>query len=124
MEVAAKRDDGRGVGEFAFPIDGGPPVLLCSSFCWSTWSPSGDFLYLPVEFASRKSPGRSLAIPMGPGDSLPKFPAGGIEPGSDTRVIPGARVVERAEFAPGADPGRYAYVNSTVHRNLYRVSLP
>ena len=122
--VAAKRADGRGVGEFAYPVDGGAPVLLCATFCWTTWSPSGDFLYLPMEFASRKSPGRSLAIPMGPGETLPKFPAGGIEAGSDAGVIPGARVVERAEVAPGAELGRYAYVNSSVHRNLYRVSLP
>jgi DNA-binding winged helix-turn-helix (wHTH) protein/Tol biopolymer transport system component len=122
--VAAKRADGRGVGEFAFPLDGGPSVLLCSTYCWPTWSPNGNFLYIPVELASRKSPGRSLAIPMGPGETLPKFPPGGIEPGSEASVIPGAQIVDRAELAPGLDPSRYAYVNSTMHRNLYRISLP
>jgi DNA-binding winged helix-turn-helix (wHTH) protein/Tol biopolymer transport system component len=122
--VAAKRADGRGDGEFAFPVDGGPPVLLCSTLCRPTWSPNGNFLYIPVELASRKSPGRSLAIPMGPGETLPKFPPGGIEPGSDASVIPGAQIVDRAELAPSPDPSRYAYVNSTMHRNLYRVSLP
>ncbi len=122
--VAAKRADGRGVGEFAFPLDGGSPVLLCSTFCWPTWSPNGNLLYIPVEFASRKSPGRSLAIPIGAGDTLPKFPPGGIEPGSDASVIPGAQVVDRAELSPSPDPSRYAYVNSSVHRNLYRISLP
>jgi len=124
VTVAAKRADGRGVGEFAFPLDGGPPVLLCSTFCWPTWSPNGNFLYIPVDLASRKSAGRSLAIPMGPGETLPKFPAGGIEPGSDASVIPGAQIVDRAELAPGLDPSHYAYVNTTVHRNLYRISLP
>jgi DNA-binding winged helix-turn-helix (wHTH) protein/Tol biopolymer transport system component len=122
--AAAKRADGRGVGEFAFPVDGGPPVLLCSTLCWPTWSPNGNFLYIPIELASRKGPGRSLAIPMGPGETLPKFPAGGIVPGSDASVIPGSKIVDRAELAPGPDPSRYAYVNSTVHRNLYRISLP
>ena len=61
---------------------------------------------------------------MGPGETLPKFPAGGIVPGSDASVIPGSKIVDRAELAPGPDPSRYAYVNSTVHRNLYRISLP
>ncbi len=122
--VAAKRADGRGIGEFAFPVDGGAPVLLCSTFCWSTWSPNGNFLYIPVEFASRTSPGRSLAIPLGPGETLPKFPPGGIEPGSDASIFPGARIVDRAELVPSPDPSRYAYVNSAVHRNLYRISLP
>ncbi len=122
--AVAKRADGGGIGEFAFPVDGGPPLLLCSTFCLSTWSPNGNFLYLSVELASRKSPGRSLAIPMGTGETLPKFPPGGIEPGSDARVIPGAQLVNRAELAPSIDPSRYAYVNSTMHRNLYRISLP
>jgi DNA-binding winged helix-turn-helix (wHTH) protein/Tol biopolymer transport system component len=122
--VAAKRADGRGIGEFVFPVDGGAPVLLCSTFCWPTWSPNGNFLYIPVELASRKGHGRSLAIPMGAGETLPKLPPGGIEPGSDASIIPGARIVDRAELAPSPDPSRYAYVNSAVHRNLYRISLP
>jgi DNA-binding winged helix-turn-helix (wHTH) protein/Tol biopolymer transport system component len=124
VTAAAKRADGRGVGEFAFPVDGGAPVLLCSTFCWETWSPNGNFLYLPIELASRKSPGQSLAIPMGPGETLPKFPPGGIEPGSAASIIPGAQIVNRAELVPSPDPSRYAYVNSTVHRNLYQISLP
>lgn len=121
--IAAKRSD-NGIGDFVFPLDGGPSVLLCSSFCWPTWSPNGNFLYIPIELASRKSPGRSLAIPVGSGETLPKFPPGGIEPGTDAGIIPGAQVVGRAELAPSPDPSRYAYVNSTVHRNLYRVTLP
>jgi DNA-binding winged helix-turn-helix (wHTH) protein/Tol biopolymer transport system component len=124
VDVTVKRADRRGVGNFAFPLDGGPPVLLCSTFCWPTWSPNGNFLYIPVDPASRKNLGRSLAIPVGPGETLPKFPPGGIEPHADASVIPGAQIVERAELAPGLDPAHYAYVDTTVHRNLYRISLP
>jgi DNA-binding winged helix-turn-helix (wHTH) protein len=124
VNVAAKRADGRGVGEMAIPLDGGSPVLLCSTICWATWSPDGNLLYIPIEFASRKSPGRSLAIPVGPAEALPKFPPQGIAPGSDASVIPGARIVNRAGLAPSSNPSRYAYVNSTMHRNLYRISLP
>jgi len=124
IDVTTKHTDSRGVGDFAFPVDGGPPVLLCASFCWPTWSPNGKFLYIPVDLASGKNPGRSLAIPIGPGEALPTFPSGGIEPHADASVIPGAQIVDRAELAPGPDPAHYAYVNTTVHRNLYRISLP
>jgi hypothetical protein len=124
VDVTVKRADGRGVGDFAFPLDGGPPVLLCSTFCWPTWSRNGNFLYIPVELASRKSPGRSLAIPIGASETLPKLPPGGIGPHTDASVIPGAQIIDRAELAPGPDLSHYAYVNTTVHRNLYRISLP
>jgi len=30
----------------------------------------------------------------------------------------------RGERVPGKDPRHFAYVNTTVHRNLYRISLP
>jgi Tol biopolymer transport system component len=116
--------DAGGIANVAMPLDGGPPVRLCSTFCWPTWSPDGSFLYIPVELASEKSAGRSLAVPLGAGETLPKFPPGGITPGSGASVIPGAVMVDRAELVPSAIPSRYAYVNSTVHGNLYRISLP
>jgi hypothetical protein len=81
-------------------------------------------MFVPVEGASEKSAGRSLAIPIGPGETLPELPPGGITPETQAEAISGAQSVERAEFAPGADPSHYAYVNTTVHRNLYRISLP
>lgn len=118
------RKDGNGVGHMAIPIQGGPAVLLCSTSCHPMWSPDGKFLYIPVEEPSVAGPGRSLAIPLGPDEALPPFPPGGIKPQSDASVIPGALTVERAELAPGADIEHFAYVNTTVHRNLYRVSLP
>ena len=108
----------------AIPLDGGPPRPICESYCFPVWSSSGQFLVVPVEPSSPTTPGRSLVIPVGPGESLPDLPQGGIKPMADPSVVPGARSVNRAEFVPGQDLSRYAYVNTTVHRNLYRVSLP
>lgn len=118
------RKDGKGVEEVAIPTDGGPMCRICASYCSPTWSPNGSFLFIPVEAQSRQSPGRSLAIPVGPGEKLPEFPPNGVEPGSDTNVIPGAQAIERAELVPGNDLLHFAYVNTTVRRNLYRISLP
>ena len=108
----------------AIPINGGPPRRMCASYCVPRWSTDGGFLFVPVEDSSRTSAGRSLAIPVGPGESLPYFPAGGIAPLAEPGVVPGAQLVGRGELVPGQDPEHYAWVNTTIHRNLYRISLP
>ena len=109
----------------AIPLDGGPARHMCTSYCLPRWSTDGKFLFVPVEEASRTSAGWSLAIPVGPGESLPDdFPAGGIPPLAEPSVVRGAQSVAREELVPGKDPEHYAWVNTTVHRNLYRISLP
>jgi DNA-binding winged helix-turn-helix (wHTH) protein/Tol biopolymer transport system component len=108
----------------AIPLDGGAPRRICASYCAPVWSSSGRFLFVPVEASSQGTPGRSLAIPVGPGESLPELPPGGIQPLAEPRVVPGAQSLNRAELVPGEDLSHYAYVNTTAHRNLYRISLP
>jgi hypothetical protein len=108
----------------AIPMDSGPPRHMCTSYCLPRWSADGRFLFVPVEDATRTSAGRSLAIPAGPGESLPDFPPGGIAPLSQPSVVPGAQSFGRGDLVPGKDPDHYAWVNTTVHRNLYRISLP
>ena len=43
---------------------------------------------------------------------------------ADPSVVKGSQLVPRAYLVPGKDPEHYAFVNTTVHRNLYRISLP
>ncbi|HEX4165008.1 MAG TPA: hypothetical protein VHZ55_05985 [Bryobacteraceae bacterium] len=102
----------------AIPTGGGPPHIVCESDCNPIWSSNGNFLFVPVEAATRTSPGRSLAIPVGPGESLPQLAPQGIPPQANASIIPGAQSVARADLVPGRDPSHYAYVNMTVHRNL------
>lgn len=106
------------------PIDGGASRRPCAGYCTPTWSTDGKFLFVPVEDPTRTSPGRSLAIPVGAGESLPNFPAQGIATGAEASAMKGARSVGRAGIVPGRDPEHYVWVNNTVHRNLYRITLP
>lgn len=106
------------------PLDGGPPLRICVDYCQPKWSTNGKFLFVPVEDPTRTSPGRSLAIPVGPGETILGIPRGGIAPMAQPSVVPGARSVARAKLVPGGDPDDYAWVNTSVHRNLYRISLP
>lgn len=115
---------GKGVANVAIPVDGGQPSILCATSCTPSWSSNGKFLFIPVEESSQTSPGRSLAIPVGPGETLPEFPPGGIKPLSSPSVIPGARSVGHADLIAGEGPEHFVYVKTTTHRNLYRISLP
>jgi len=108
----------------AIPLDGGNPRHLSTNYCVPKWSPDGKFLFVPVVDPSRTDPGRSLAIPLGPGETLPDLPEGGIPPSAEPSVVRGAKSVARGELIPGRDPEHYAWVNATIHRNLYRISLP
>ena len=116
--------EGTGVVTKAIPLDGGTSRTICADYCVPAWSSTGRFLVVPVEAPSRASAGRSLAIPLGEGETLPPLPPGGIEPLADAGVVPGAQSIARGDLVPGRDPAHFAYVNTTVHRNLYRISLP
>ena len=122
--VGGPLPDGGGPAPMAIPVDGGPPRRIFTNFCIPVWSSNGKFLFVPVEFPTRANPGRSLAIPVGPGEALPEFPPEGIAPGAAASVMPGAQSVPRGALVPGRDPSHYVYVNTTVHRNLYRITLP
>ncbi|MGA7155457.1 MAG: winged helix-turn-helix domain-containing protein [Acidobacteriaceae bacterium] len=125
MAVAAYPSGNRLIAKVvAIPMGGGSPRQLCPGYCRAAWSSNGRFLFIPVEDPSETSPGRSLAIPVGPGEDLANLPAEGIPPNSAPSVVPGARSVNGNEIVPGANLSHYAYVNTTVHRNLFRISLP
>jgi DNA-binding winged helix-turn-helix (wHTH) protein/Tol biopolymer transport system component len=106
------------------PLDGGKPRRLCKTYCTPVWSSTGKFLFVPVEPSSQTTPGRSLAIPIGPGETLPDLPPEGIPLSAQPSVVPGSQSIDRAELVPGKDLTHYAYVKTTSQRNLYRVSLP
>jgi eukaryotic-like serine/threonine-protein kinase len=118
--------DGKSIGPrvMAIPLQGGAPRRICEGYCFPAWSSNGKFFFIPVDWPSRTSPGRSLAIPVGPGEALPALPPGGIGAGADPSAVPGAQWVNRAELVPGEDLSHFAYVNTTSHRNLYRITLP
>jgi serine/threonine protein kinase len=106
----------------AVPVAGGAPRLICPGGCPAFWAPDGKFLYVTVRFEGLMNSGKTLAIPVPAGETLPKLPDSGITIGkADT--LPGWRVIDRSSISPGPDPSMYAYVKTTVHRNLFRIPL-
>ncbi len=107
----------------AIPLGGGPPIRICFSYCVPRWSSDGRFLFVPADMPSQGSAGRSLVIPTGANEAIPDLPALGIQPSADPGVVPGAQSFPRADLIPGRDLSHYAFVKTSVHTNLYRVSL-
>lgn len=108
----------------AVPTEGGPPRRICSDSCPVAWAPDGRFLYVGIAPNSRTSAGKTVAIPVAPGESLPNLPPSGIRGLDDAAAFPGSRIIDAWNISPGSDPSIFAYVKTTVHRNLYRIPVP
>jgi eukaryotic-like serine/threonine-protein kinase len=108
----------------AVPLNGDTPRQICADLCTTRWSPDGKYFYVEITPPSREEPGgKTAAIPVYPGESLPRFPAAGFRSPQDWLNLPSARLIEAANITPGPDPSTYAYVKPSVHANLFRIPL-
>lgn len=107
----------------AIPVGGGDPRRICETTCPVAWAPDGRFLYVGIVPKSLTSAGKTLAIPVPLGETLPKLPASGIRGLEDVASFPGARVIEGWMISPGPDPTVFAYTKLTTRRNLFRIPL-
>ena len=81
------------------------------------WSRDGRLVFMTVRE-------RTYAVPVPRGQPLPKTPATGFASGAEIAAVPGARVIDATDPAPGPTPDVYAFSRETVQRNLYRIPLP
>jgi eukaryotic-like serine/threonine-protein kinase len=102
----------------AFSVDGGPTALICVGLCLATWDRTGKSLYLGLSTDN----GNIYALPLQP-SGLPNLPAEGfstVKQLSQMRAV----VVPFGIVESGGTASMYAYTNSTIRRNLYRIPLP
>jgi eukaryotic-like serine/threonine-protein kinase len=127
LVIASTGVNGQKVVTKVFPISGAPPTpVLAGLLCFLRWQPDGRFLYLSVSTGMNTAlaSGRTYVIPLAPGKVLPKIPPDGFRSEADMAVLPGVRVINAADMAPGNSPATYAFSRQTVQRNLYRIPLP
>jgi serine/threonine protein kinase/Tol biopolymer transport system component len=107
------------------PMNGGPSVEILDAICKAEWQPDSRFFYLSVltGFNSAGASGKTYVLPVPHGKMLPDIPAGGFPSEAAIAALPGVRVIDSADIAPGATPDVYAFSRQTIHRNLYRVPL-
>jgi serine/threonine protein kinase/Tol biopolymer transport system component len=110
-------------GILAIPLHGGATKKLCAGDCRPFWSHDGRFLYVDrTAMASGPFAGKTVAIPIPAGQSLPDLPAGGLDANTGEIRLAGARVIERA-ISPGPDPSTYVFEKRDLQRNLFRIPL-
>jgi arylamine N-acetyltransferase len=80
------------------------------------WSPDGALLFMTVSE-------QTYVVPVPRGQPLPTTPPTGFASPADMAALPGARVIDAADPAPGTTPDVYAFSRETVQRNLYRIPL-
>jgi hypothetical protein len=64
-----------------------------------------------------------MAIPVRAGAVFPKLPDGGLTGRENPAEFPGSRVLEGWAISPGPDASVYAYVKTSMQRNLFRIPL-
>jgi eukaryotic-like serine/threonine-protein kinase len=102
----------------AFPVEGGPTVVVCVGLCLVTWDRTGKSLYLGLNVGNYNI----YALPL-QRSGLPNLPAGGISTIEQLSQMK-ATVVPFGIVESAGTPSLYAYTNSTVRRNLYRIPVP
>jgi hypothetical protein len=90
------------------------------------WSPDGRLVFLSISSTAggAYSNGKTYVVPLAPGHVLPEIPAGGFQSEEELLKLPGVRVIEAADVAPGPTPYEYAFSRETTQRNLYRIPIP
>jgi serine/threonine protein kinase len=117
--------EGAFYGTVAIPVHGGGARKVCAgTHCRAGWSSDGRFFYVEIDRnASAASPGKTLAIPVPAGKSLPDLPASGITAAAGGTDLPGVRVIEHGWISPGPDPSTYVFTKTDLQRNLFRIPL-
>jgi DNA-binding winged helix-turn-helix (wHTH) protein/Tol biopolymer transport system component len=123
VAVSLPAPDDRTGAIVAVPTAGGIPRRICEGYRPVAWAPDGKYFYIGLARNFGTSPGKTLAIPLRPGESLPELPASGIRGPDDASAFPGSRIIEGWAIAPGPNPSVFAYVKATMHRNLFRIPL-
>ena len=95
------------------PLDGGTPRNICpGGVCNGQWSPDGKFLYLTDTVTT-------IVFPVQPGRQFPDLPIDW----KHASQLPGARQIRRSGVSPWSDPSVYAYAETRLQRNLFRIPL-
>ncbi len=111
----------------AIPLRGGAPVPMFTHVGAEIrvrWSADDKWIHISLPTSAMLTSGRTLSVPLLPGSELPPMPVNGFVSGAEIAKLPGARVFDTYDFAPGPTIETYAIARETVQRNLYRIPIP
>lgn len=98
------------IAAFAWPVAGGDPIMLCNGDCGADWSLDGKYIRIA-----------GYSIPLTPGEMIPPVLSAGSGTAPDPAHLPGARLLPPW---PSRGEPVYAYIKTSIRRNIYRVPIP
>ena len=107
----------------AIPISGGDVRRICPAYCPVAWAPDGRFLFIGLRNSSHRGQGQTVALPLLPEEGVPSLPSGGIQSFQDVERLRGSRILDAWELSPGTKPFTFAFVKTTMQRNLFRIPV-
>ena len=120
--MVAQRDDTNPEHPYqvvALPNAGGETVLFCGTLCMAGWSTDGKYMHLELGL-TRSTRTYVFAVKS---NGLSGIPPGGFV-GPENVQTAGKSIVLPVAVDSMADPEKYAYTQSNVRRNIYRVPIP
>lgn len=121
IALAPTPDQPQPNAEVALPLNGDPaPALITHGLSWCGWSGDGTEFYFPLPEMSQRLKDKTAVFRVERG-KLPSFPLGRFETNDEipTRNV---RMFDH-HIRLGANDSAYAFLQLSVHRNLYRVSI-
>ena len=122
--VKVEQDPGRSgtLINKAFPASRtGTAVRLCHG-CEIDWTPNGRSLVVRFPGVNASS-AETLIVRLGPGVSMPPFPAEGFQTKAELAGLPIAEEL-KGWLYPSATGSTYTFARASTQRNIYRITLP
>jgi len=94
-------------------------VIICREHCEGRWGDQGKTFAV---FLYDREAGKTVIFQLDAEDGVPSLPPDGVGSVDRPETLKGAKVVNKM-IVPGPNPGQYAYLRQSVHRNLYRIPL-
>lgn len=100
-------------------LGGRKPIIIGSNTALH-WSHNGDSVWVSGGVVPD---GQTYVVPSHPSELLPPLPTDGFHSEEEIVRLPGSHKIDSGG-APGPSRDIYAFLRSTVQRNLYRVPIP
>jgi len=125
LVVYARPSEHEAGATLALPVAGGSPVRLLGNSTSARWSRNGELFFLSIGTSYYSGyTGYTYVVPLARGRMLPEIPGGGFPSAQALAKLPGVRIIDTPDVAPGPTPDVYAFSRGKVQRNLYRVPVP
>jgi len=100
------------------PNSGGPPVILCRSYCFVEWSRDNKYLQVRIRHDQRTA----YLLPVRKETGLPDIPSGGFSMEEAPKHFEHALEMPVAESI--LTPTKFSYLRTSTRRNIFRIPLP